>query len=424
MGAGLLGMVVLATLRPSPAREEPGEKALRVDGVRVQAEDFPVTLTGHGTVRPLRTVAITAEVSGIVTQAHPSLRVGGVIPEGEVLFAIDDRDARAAVEEVSALAEQSDRAIERLREELRRNEDRIETGRRNLDLAQREFDRMRDLYEQHQVGSQAEIDAAERAFNTARDKVDELDKLLAVGPLLIGEAESARKAADARLDRARRQLARCTVRAPFRGRVVRALVETGQMAHPAAEMVLLADDSVLELVVSLDAREAQRWLRFQGGADADSAWIPGVEPVACRVRWTEDPDSHEWTGVLHRVEQMSLETRTLKVVVRVEGGEAENPDGFPLVQGMFCTVEIPGRTLRGVYRAPRWAVRVDRTVSLAVDGRLATRPVRIAHTHQDDVLIDQGLADGDILVVTRLGNPLEHALLDVRLAADAETPAP
>ena len=420
---GLLGMVVLAAMRRSPAEVKRAEKALRVDGVRLETVDFPVVLTGYGAVRPLRVVGIAAEVAGIVTEVHPSLRVGEAISSGDLLFAIDDRDYRGAEVEASAMAEQSRQTIQRLEEELRHNRKRMETVKRNHDLAQREFDRVLDLFERHQIGSQAELDVAERALNTAKDIVDELEKHLAVAPLLITEAQSARKASEARLDRAHRQLDRCNVRSPFDARVVRSLVEKGLLVHAAVEMVVLADDSVLEISVPLDARQAHQRLQFKSGRGEDLAWFSEVEPVECKVRWTEAPETHQWTGVLHRVEQMSVETRTLRVVVRIEGGQADNARGFPLVEGMFCSVEIPGRTLHEVYRAPRWALSFDDTVYLAANDRLVTRPVRVAYIHKEEVLIDQGLEEGEVLIVTRLGNPLENALLDLNLV-EAEAAIP
>ena len=416
-------MAIFGTLKRAPAVVEGGEKPIRVDVVRVQPTDVSVELSGYGSVRPLRTVGVAAQVSGMVTEVHPSLRVGEIIAEGDVLFAIDDRDYRAAVAEASALAEQSVQAIRRLEEELRRSRERLGTGARNLELAEREFERVQGLFEEHQIGNQAEIDGAEQALNSARDAVDELEKHLVVAPMLIKEAESARAAAEARLERARRQVERCTVRAPFRARVVRSLIEEGQMAHVAADVVMLADDSVLEIGVPLDAREAHRWLRFRVGAGKDSAWFPDVEPVECRVRWTEAPEAHQWVGTLHRIEQLNPETRMLNVVVRVEGEQARNERGFPMVQGMFCAVEIPGRVLSGVHPVPRWALSMDRTVYVAENDRLATRPVRVVHTHRDTAYIDQGLADGDLLIVTRLNQPLEQILLDVN-EIDAESVFP
>jgi hypothetical protein len=197
-------------------------------------------------------------------------------------------------------------------------------------------------------------------------------------------------------------------------------VEEDHYIHAGTMAVTLADDSVLEIRVPLDAHEAQRWLQFEDDRSRGVAWFSRLKPVACAVSWTEAPETHQWRGTLHRIEQFNADTRTLVVVVRVPAAQAVQGSGFPLVEGMFCSVEVPGRTLEGVYRVPRWAVSVDRTVYTAVDGRLVTRPVRVAHTHGDYALVDQGLAKGEILVVTRLGDPLEGSLLDLNEISAAE----
>ncbi|MDA1082721.1 MAG: hypothetical protein O2973_13835, partial [Gemmatimonadetes bacterium] len=346
---------------------------------------------------------------------------GGIIPAGDELFRVDHRDYQAAVEEASLAVEQGRQKIERLKEELRRNGERVETIRRNRDLAAKDYERVRDLLEQD-VGAQAELDLAEKALNAANDLVSELEKHLAVGPLMIREAEASIKAAGSGLARAQRQLDRCRVTTAFRARVVHVGIEKGQFVRAGMEVAALADDSTIEVRVPLDARQSHRWLQFNEHAAAagDTAWFDQVKSVPCRVAWTEAPDTHAWTGTLHRIEQLSAETRTLTVVVRVSGSQASNARGFPLVEGMFCAVEIPGATLEGVYRVPLWAVTVDQCIYKAVDGRLVTQSVRVAHTVGDYAVIDQGLEPGTILIVTRLNDPMENSLLDLKLVTAAE----
>ena len=410
---GLICLGGLSAMKRTPTESDKAERAVRVEGFEVVPGDFPVVLMGHGAVRPLRRVAVAAEVSGLVTNVHPALRVGGIIPAGEELFAIDNRDYLAAVAEATASVEQGRQRVRRLKEELRRNEERVQTFRRNRDLAAREHGRVRDLLENDKIGSQAELDLAEQTLNAAEDVVDELEKGLAVAPLLVNEAEAGVMAAEAALARAQRRVDRCAVTAPFHARVVRATIEEGQYLHAATETVILADDSVLEISVALDAREAQRWLLFEDEPDEGSAWFASVKPVACAVRWTDSPETETWTGTLHRVEQLSLETHMLTVVVRVSNEQARGSGSFPLVEGMFCSVAVPGHTLTGVFRVPQWAVTVDDTVYKSVDGRLVTQPVRVAYAYEDVAVIDQGLNAGELVIATRLSDPLENSLLDL-----------
>ena len=72
-------------------------------------------------------------------------------------------------------------------------------------------------------------------------------------------------------------------------------------------------------------------------------------------------------------------TRTLTAAVRVSAKNALSGDGLPLVEGMFCRVEIPGRILEQVVRLPRWAVSYEGNAYVVRDQRLHTTRVRVAH---------------------------------------------
>jgi multidrug efflux pump subunit AcrA (membrane-fusion protein) len=109
-------------------------------------------------------------------------------------------------------------------------------------------------------------------------------------------------------------------------------------------------------------------------------------------------------------------TRTLTVAIRIlaEDAAAENPGSLPLVEGMFCSVEIPGRSLENVVKLPRWAVSYENTVYMSVDGRLKTVPVEVARLDSDNAYVSGGIAPGDLVVTTRLVNPLENSLLKIQ----------
>jgi hypothetical protein len=87
---------------------------------------------------------------------------------------------------------------------------------------------------------------------------------------------------------------------------------------------------------------------------------------------------------------------------------------LPLVEGMFCTVDIPGWTMRDVYRLPRQAVSFENKVYLVnANNRLETADVRVERIEGDYVYIGQGLNPGDTVILTRLIDPLENTLLEI-----------
>jgi RND family efflux transporter MFP subunit len=422
LAASLGGMKALATFKRPPKEAEATVTALPVEVLKVAAGDVQVVLVEQGQVRALNVVSVAPEVAGVIVEVHPNLEMGAVIPKGEALFVVDPRTYEASVDEAQAATAQLESSVAMLKISMANDRARLEKLTRSRDLAKAEFERKTRLFEQDQVGSLSLVEATEQAYNQAEDLVDQLQRQLAVYPVQIKEAESGLASMMARRKTARINLERTRVLAPFNARVKQQAVEVGQYVAPGVPVATLADDSVLEISVPLDSRDAQKWLRFNGNRAADgAAWFTDLEPVKCTVRWTEDPDGdHMWEGALARVEMFDAQSRRVYVAVRVEGANALSTDKerLPLVDGMFCSVEIPGRVLEGVYELPDWAVSYEKTVYRAEDGLLKTVPVEVALERGDSKYVSSGLEPGDLVVITRLVNPLDGSKLKVLSTSD------
>jgi len=426
LAVGVIAMVALAAMKQPPAEVENRERPIRVTAVSAAPEDVPVVITGYGEVHALDVVDIAAEVAGRIVEVHPRLEIGEVIPAGELLFRVDPTDYRAALLDAEATIAQLENAVLRLEKQYAVDRQRLKTIERNRDLAQAEFERLKRLYENDSVGTRSGVESAEQAFNRSVDQVDQLVQSLEIYPIRIREAQSSLASARARLASARANLQRCEVNAPFTGRIKDADLEKGQYVTAGRSVVTLADDSVLEIQVPLDSRDARRWLRFgEQRASGDTAWFNGLEPAAVTIRWTEDSRGHVWQGRLHRVVKFDQQTRTLTVAVRVQAENALSRDHarLPLVEGMFCAVEIPGRTLENVIRLPQWAVSFENTVYIAENRRLKTVPVEVARIQDGQAYVSDGIHSGDLVVTTRLVDPLENALLEIETPPNEDRPS-
>ena len=416
LAAGTFGMIRLASSKKPPATAKNEERALRVEAIRVQQADAPVVITGYGEVHALKVVPISPEVSGTIVEIHPRLDVGEIIPSGEPLFQIDTRNYDAAVREAQANVMQWENAVKRLEKQYAVDRQRLHTLQRNRDLAERAFQRLRNLFQKNRVGTRSGVEEAEQAFNTTTDRVDQMKQALALYPIQIKEAQNSLASARARLSVAAVNLDRCTMATDFDARVKSVFIERGQYVAPGQQVLTLADDAILEIQVPLDSRDASRWLQFNGGRGQGGAtWFAGLEPVVCNIRWTEENARHRWQGRLHRVVRFDRQTRTLTVAVRIDFSEAagNGTQGLPLVEGMFCAVDIPGKTLKNVYRLPNWAVSYKNTVYKIRDSRLKTVPVKVARIEGDTAIVSAGLQPGDLVISTRLADPLENILLKV-----------
>ena len=70
--------------------------------------------------------------------------------------------------------------------------------------------------------------------------------------------------------------------------------------------------------------------------------------------------------------------------------------------------------MHDVYRLPRQAVSFENKAYLVdADSRLKTIDVTVARIEGEHVYVDQGLNPGDEVILTRLIDPLEKALLEV-----------
>jgi RND family efflux transporter MFP subunit len=371
---GVAGMVMLTRLKKPPAEAENGERSLRVETMQIKKEDVPVVITGYGEVKALTVVPIAPEVSGRIVDIHPRLKIGEIIPKGEVLFKIDPKDYLTV---------------------LKTNRKRLKILKRSHELAQKEYQRILALYKKDNVVALSGLEAAEKTMLAAADLEYQIIQVL---------------------ETAENNLERCEVRAPFNARIKSVSLEKGQYVTPGQNVITLSDDSVLEIQVPLDSRDARKWLRFnRDEKNGNITWFSNVEQVPCKISWTENNDGQTWDGRLHRIVKFDQQTRTLIVAVRFDAKTALNKSSqsMPLVEGMFCSVKIPGRTLYNVFRLPRQAVSFENTVHIAVKDRLKTLQVNVVRVDGENTYVAGGINTGDMVVTTRLIDPLENALLEI-----------
>lgn len=410
--AGFVGMFSLKAMKKPPIETTIEEQPLRVETLSVKPENVEVQITGFGQVNVLKKVAISAEVPGRIVYIHPRLEQGEIIEKNTTLFKVDSSDYQAVLASASADVERVKNQIQLFRKQLELDSKRLKTIERNRDLARADYKRQYNLFNKQKIGSLSDVEKIEQGYNTVVDQAAQMAKIIALYPLQIRDAENSLTAARARLTSAEKNLARCDIKARFTGRLAEVSVEAGQYVTPGQPVLTLADDSTLEITVPIDSIEARKWLRFKPGKT--DGWLQDVEPVECEIHWTGD-SSNVWKGHLHRVIKFDATTRTMTMAVRINKYLIDifKDNRLPLIEGMFCRVTIPGKTLNDVYRLPIWTVSYRNTVFLADNGRLKTTRVEIEHSRNDEIFVSTGLQEGDQVITTRLVEPLENSLLKI-----------
>jgi len=368
LAAGIGGFIILKKFKKPPTAKPVAESSLPVTVMTVGPENFPVTLHGYGNVSSRTRVTLSAEARGRVTFKHEQLLPGRIVRKGEILFEIDKKDYQLEFTTAVAL---------------------LKVLERDLEIAKNELKRVGALYHHNKVGTLSAVEKTEAAANAIRNQILQVRQ---------------------NRDRAEINLARCVLRAPFTGRVSSVEIERDEYATPGKKMLTLIDDTALEVVVPLDSRDAANWLRLAGPASRmDGNWFAEPDAVNGEVVWSEN-NTVRSKGVVDRIVHFDPKTRMLSLAVALQQNTEKT---FPLVDGMFCRVTLPGRVLRQVYVLPRQAVTFASTVYVVEDGRLHTRKVEVIREEGDNAIINRGLAPGDVVITTRLENPLENSLVRI-----------
>ena len=370
LGAGVGGFVVLKKLKQPPQLKPVKERALAVEVITAQPTDSRVLLGGFGEITATTTVVLSSEVAGRVVSTYDKLEAGRTIVKGTVLINLDQQDFQLDYE--TALS-------------------RLQILKGDLALAESELKRLTQLYRKNKVGTLPSLEKAEAAVNSITNQIRQVEK---------------------ERDLAKLRRKRCVIRAPFDCRIMDVSVEKDEYVTAGKQLVTVVDDSALEVLVALDSREAASWLELQAKtSDGPVNWFGQPDSVPCRITWTEN-EALTGKGWLDRIVRFDKQTRTLVVAVRLQ---PDNSTSFPLTEGMFCKVEVPGKTLKGIYIVPRQAVTHEHIVYTVVEDRLHTSPVTVVRMEGHNAYISDGLNQGDTVIVTRLEDPLEHSLVKISL---------
>lgn len=338
-----------------------------VEFIEVSLQKQEVTVEASGIVVPAREVTLKPEVGGVIVAQSDNLVPGGQVTEGELLIKIDPSDYELAVKQKEASLVQAQYELD------------VEKGRQAV--ARRDY----KLFESEAGKDEAGTDLILRKphLRFAQSKVD--------------SAESSLKMSE--LDVQKTQLF-----APFNAIVRDESVEVGQLVSSQTSLATLVGTDTYWVQVSIPV-DRLAWIS-----------IPDINSAAgSEVRVIQDTGNgtviKRRGNIARLLSDLDPVGRLARVLVEIDdplGLKSGRVNNLPMLLGAYVQVEINGRELEKVIEIPRIALREgDKVWTIDSDNKLGIRNVNIAWSRKDTVLVKEGLSDGDRIIVSPLGIPIE-----------------
>ncbi|MCM2680363.1 efflux RND transporter periplasmic adaptor subunit [Echinimonas agarilytica] len=345
IGFGVAGFMTINATAAKPEDIAVVDTRPTVKVLSATAQDYQVTISSFGEVRPLESTMLAPQVSGEVVSWNPKLTAGGLVERGEVLFSIEKDNYEAALLQAEA----------------------------NLSQAQAA------LIEENAQAKVAEAEAKRLKDRTVSD--------LYLRKPQVMSAKATVLSAVAALKLARRDLENCDIKAPYDALVISRDLGVGQFVSAGDVVAELNSIEAAEIVFPIPG--------------FDNPFLPdNIADLAATVT-TQGFNGFTRSGVITRdLGIVDNATRMSHLVARIEDPYSLNTDAPRLKFGSYVEVAIAGRQLSNVYQVPQKLVS-NRTVwTVNGDDELHPKKVEVLREEGEFFLIGSGIEESDQIVLT------------------------
>ncbi len=359
----VVAMLVNINRNKRPERIENTDKAVMVDVIQAERRSLNFVVNTQGTVAPRTETILVSEVSGKVSSVSAAFVAGGFFRAGEVLLQIDPSDYQTALKRAEAA--------------LASRQARLADEQARSDQA------LRDWRNLGRTGEPSELVLRKPQLQDARANVS---------------------AAEADVQKARRDLQRTRITVPYDGLVTEKGVDIGQFVAPGTPLGVTFSVDTAEVRLPISVNDVA-YLELPSVMEASGKSFPQVQLTA-----EEGNSIRRWQARIIRTEGVvDTNNRMIYAVAEITDpyGVLGISEQDELKVGTFVRAGIEGIAVEDMIVLPRYAMQNDATVLIVNDKNLLEiRPVRIARAEPRVVYIDSGLSGGERVITTNLDAPI------------------
>lgn len=358
----------LSSMKKPAEKKQQERLGILVDSKPIVTEDLVYQIQSQGTVKPKLETNLSSEVNGRIVEVAEQFIEGGFFNQGDLLVRVEQADYQTNVKAAQASLANTEAALE---EEKAR-------GR----VAEEEWRSFTD-------GNAPELGLRRPQLASALALV---------------------RSAEAELERAKRDLARTEIRAPYAGLVKSRSANLGQFISRGSVLGVIYGTDVAEVRLPLTDNDLA-FIKLP--TMADETMQPKVEFNA-----TVAGKPMSWQGKIVRTEGiLDQRSRVIYAVAQITDPYQRQAkhSGEVLRFGRFVQANILGSATADIIVIPRHLLLTQQQV-LVIDNQqqLQFRQVVVERTDERFAYIRQGFAADDVLATSAIANPLAGTV--VRLA--------
>ena len=357
--AVVVAVVVAACSKPAT----PAKPSVAVTVATAARGDAPYVVHANGLVEPAQTVAVQSQVGGVLMSVH--FKEGDEVKAGQLLFEIDPRPFRAALDQANAV---------------------LARDNANLVSAKNDADRYAALVAKDFV-TKSQADQATAAAAAAQAVV-EADK--------------------AAVDNAKFNLDNATITAPISGKTGVLLVKQGNLVKPGSVPPLVVINQIHPIDVHFTVPDRE---------------LPNVQKYAAsdkklRVTVTPRGTGAQEVGELNMLDN-GVDTTTGTVTLKAQFA---NPAGH-LWPGQFVAVDLELYVQQGVVLVPTTAVQTGQdgqfVFVVSADRTAVVHPVTAGLVVGDQTVIEKGIDAGNVVVTDGQSRLTPNVKVEIAKPADS-----
>lgn len=324
--------------------------------IEVKPEKLTLTENLPGRLESSKDAVVRARVDGIVEKRL--FKEGSFVEEGDILFKIDDRSFKAALQSAKGT---------------------LARAKAQRELNEAEVERYRKL-----IASKA----------VSQQMLDQAEATLAISIADIGIAQAAVTQTQINLDYA-------TVTAPISGFIGQQKVTVGALVTAASATEMAQIRQIDPLFVNIQY-SAAKILKLKAMMQKQEKVEKERSEMEVKI-FLDDGTPYEHPGTLIFTD-VAVDSSTSEASVRAS---VPNPDHF-LMPGLYVRVEMPLVTLEDVFLVPQQAVTRssggDIVTLLTEDNGYTSQQVKIERSWENNWVVTEGLQAGDKIIVEGMLN--------------------